>query len=65
MKNSMEIISKFIKNNIFPIIIGLFFYSGYLYFTYSGNRICDCESTEKYSSSQSGHRSSVNRFYHK
>ncbi|TGD57644.1 hypothetical protein [Flavobacterium humi] len=61
----MENIFKFIKSNVWAIVIGLFFYSVYLYFTFSGNRICDCEKTEKYNSSQTGRRGSINHFYHK
>jgi hypothetical protein len=59
MKGSFD----FIKNNLGAVAIGLFCFAAYLYFAYSGNRICDCETTEKYSSS--GSRSSVNHFYHK
>ncbi|OXA83791.1 hypothetical protein DBR27_04265 [Flavobacterium sp. HMWF030] len=59
MKNVFD----FIKNNLLAAIIGIFCFAAYLYFAYSGNRICDCETTEKYSTS--GTRSSVNHFYHK
>ncbi|MCC9072154.1 hypothetical protein LNQ49_11235 [Flavobacterium sp. F-65] len=59
----MKVIFDFIKNNLAAVVIGLFCFIAYLYFAYSGNRICDCETTEKYSTS--GNRSSVNRFYHK
>ncbi|MRX39166.1 hypothetical protein GJU43_07765 [Flavobacterium sp. LC2016-23] len=61
--NSMKNIIDFIKNNIAATLIGLFCFGVYLYFAYSGNRICDCESTESYTTA--GNRSSVNRFYHK
>lgn len=59
MKNTFD----FVKNNLVAIAIGLLCFGVYLHFAYSGNRICDCESTERYSSS--GNRSSINRFYHK
>ncbi|WP_243860434.1 hypothetical protein [Flavobacterium poyangense] len=59
----MKNIFDFIKSNVAALVIGLFSFGVYLYFAYSGNRICDCETTESYSSS--GNRSSVNRFYHK
>lgn len=59
MKNIID----FLKNNLAALAIGLFCFGVYLYFAYSGNRICDCETTEKYSTS--GTRSSVNHFYHK
>lgn len=60
----MENLMQFIKNNIWPIAIGLVAYGAFLFFTYSGNRMCDCESTEKYNPNPGG-RTSVNRFYHK
>lgn len=60
----MKNISDFIKNNLIAAAIALFCFVAYLYFAYSGNRICDCETTEKYSTA-SGSRSSVNHFYHK
>ena len=59
----MREIFDFIKNNLAATAIGLLCFATYLYFAYSGNRICDCESTEKYSTS--GSHSSINRFYHK
>lgn len=59
----MENILDFIKKNLAALTIGLFCFAAYLYFAYSGNRICDCETTEKYSAS--GSRGSVNHFYHK
>jgi hypothetical protein len=65
MKNSMEEIYKFFKKNVIAITMGLAIYFMYLYFAYAGNRICDCETTEKYSSSQAAGRGSVNHFYHK
>ena len=61
----MDNIFRFLKNNIVAIGLGLMFYSIYLYFAFSGNRICDCETTEKYSTNQTRTHRSVNRFYHK
>ncbi|KGO80953.1 hypothetical protein IP98_01340 [Flavobacterium cauense R2A-7] len=61
----MDTISKLIKSNFIAIAIGLFFYLLFLYFTYSGNRICDCESTEDYNPGRSSGHTAVNRFYHK
>lgn len=60
----MEKVNQFIKENYIILIIGAVFYSLYLYSTFEGNLICDCESTENYKPSNTGH-SSVNRFYHK
>lgn len=60
----MENVLKFLKENVWLIAIGLAIYASFLIFTYSGNRMCDCETTEKYHPNQGG-RSSVNRFYHK
>lgn len=60
----MEAIIKFIKGNIIAVIIGLFFYALFLYYTYAGNRMCDCETTEQYNPNQTGN-TGVNRFYHK
>jgi hypothetical protein len=49
----------------FPaLLVGAFMYGIYLFYTYSGSRICDCEKTENYRPS-SGGRLGVNRFYHK
>lgn len=59
----LEMIIKFIRQNWIALSIGLFAYSMYLYFTYAGNRICDCESTER--SAPAARGTSVNRFYHK
>ena len=60
----MDDIFKFIRGNIWLIVVGLVVYASFLIFTYSGNRMCDCETTEKYNPTQNG-RTSVNRFYHK
>lgn len=60
----MEKALSFVKENYLALLIGLFFYGIFLYYTIEGNRLCDCESTEDYKPTNSGH-SSVNRFYHK
>ncbi|KAF2332286.1 hypothetical protein [Flavobacterium ginsenosidimutans] len=59
----MKRISDFFSNNWAPLAIGFFCFGVYMYFTLAGNRICDCETTEKYSTA--GSRTSFNRFYHK
>ncbi len=62
----MEKVLGFIKNNYIALLIGALFYVLYVHAAVSGNRICDCESTEKYNSSSTGtHRFVGNRFYHK
>lgn len=63
--NNMETIIKFIKQNAIGLGIGAVFYTVFLVFTYSGNRICDCETTENYKPSTYGRGTSVSRFYHK
>ncbi|MFT3794977.1 hypothetical protein [Flavobacterium sp.] len=60
----MEDIISFIKQNVWLIVVGLAFYATFLVFTYTGNRMCDCEKTENYNPNPHG-RTSVNRFYHK
>ena len=59
----MRTIINFIKENIWMVIAGLVVYASFLFFTYSGNRMCDCETTDSYQPAHN--RTSVNRFYHK
>jgi len=59
----MKRISDFFNNNWASLAIGFFCFGVYMYFALAGNRICDCETTEKYSTA--GSRTSYNRFYHK
>lgn len=47
----------FLKNNILSVIIGIIVFSTYTYYTYSGDRICNCEKVEKERNNR------VNRFY--
>lgn len=62
----MEKVTAFLKTNYIAIIIGVLFYGLYLHAAMEGNRLCDCESTEKYNPHTSGSRGvHVNRFYHK
>jgi hypothetical protein len=57
---------KFIKENYIALGVAVILYVVYLQFTFAGNRICDCETTEKYAPGRtSGHRTGVTRFYHK
>lgn len=60
-------VKEFITNNKWPLLIGVAAYGMFLFFTISGNRICDCVSTEKVSSNanNSGRVGGVSRFYHK
>ena len=58
-------IKEFFANNKWPILMGVAVYGMFLYFTISGNRICDCVSTEKTNSNTTSGRVGVSRFYHK
>lgn len=62
--NDMEEIIKFTRKNYIALGLGLIVYAVYFQFTYAGNRVCDCETTENYSS-KTGGAHTVNRFYHK
>lgn len=57
----------FIKNNIFAFTIAIPVFLLFIFFTYKGNRICDCKSTEKFENGSTSTRgnSGVHRFYHK
>lgn len=64
----MDKVLHFIKSNYIALGVAAVFYVIYLQFTIAGNRICDCENTEKYQAgnSRSGiYRGGVSRFYHK
>lgn len=61
-------IKNFIAQNWLAFSFGMLILTGFLYFSYSGNRFCDCTSTERYkegthSRTYVGHSSS--RYYHK
>lgn len=61
-------VGSFIKKNYIALGLGVISYAVYLLFTFTGNRICDCETTEKVKSGSSHstyYRGGVNRFYHK
>ena len=58
-------IKEFIIRNKWAMLIGVCAYTLFLYFSYSGNRICDCQSTEKYNDSSTRSGRTVSRFYHK
>ncbi|QEE49083.1 hypothetical protein FUA48_05660 [Flavobacterium alkalisoli] len=65
---NIEKIKYYVKNNYPAFIIGVFFLLLFLQFTFAGNRICDCEKTEKYNSASNRTHSragGVNHFYHK
>ena len=57
------VVLRFIKNNWIALGIGLLAYFLYLYFAFAGNRICDCETTERTGPAARG--TAINRFYHK
>jgi hypothetical protein len=59
-------ITGFLKQNYIAFIVGICFFALYLFFTFSGNRLCGCEDTEKYNPRRTGgtyYR--TNRIYHK
>lgn len=58
-------IKTFFANNKWSILIGIAVYGLFLFFTFSGNQICDCVPTEKSSAQSSSSRAGVTRFYHK
>lgn len=59
----MEKATSFLRQYGWAIGFGALFYGVFLYYTLSGNRLCDCKSTENYSNS--AHSRGINRFYHK
>lgn len=59
----MEIVIKFIKQNWIALSIGMLAYGVYIYFAFAGNRICDCETTER--TAPGARNTTINRFYHK
>ncbi|AWM13865.1 hypothetical protein DI487_08330 [Flavobacterium sediminis] len=61
----MEKLISFLVNNKMSLLIALLFYTLYAYYTYAGNRICDCESTENYKQTNYNNHRTINSFYHK
>lgn len=59
----MEKLTHFIRENKLALILGALFYAYFLYSSVAGNRICDCESTQEYRSSNVV--TTRNHFYHK
>ncbi|WP_428223782.1 hypothetical protein [Flavobacterium sp.] len=56
----------FIIKNKWALLISVLGYLFFMYFSYEGNRICDCASTQNYSNGDTSHRGThINRFYHK
>ncbi|MFP5438609.1 MAG: hypothetical protein ACLGH8_12530 [Bacteroidia bacterium] len=61
----------FFKSNAIALGIAVLVYAYYLYTAFSGGRICDCDTTEKYNGGQRAMRGShvrtggVHGFYHK
>ncbi|WP_396149592.1 hypothetical protein [Flavobacterium sp.] len=56
---------QYLLNNKWAFVLALLVYSLFLVYSFTGSRICDCESTEKYNSGSSRGHNTVNRFYHK
>jgi hypothetical protein len=48
---------RFFKSNILAVIVGIIMFTTYTYYTFSGDRICNCEKVEK------ERRTRLNRFY--
>lgn len=63
--NMKETIFTYIKQNKWPLLLGVILYAFFLKFVIEGNRICDCTTVEKYGTSNSGSRTHINRIYHK
>lgn len=65
---TMENILSYIRRNWILLAFGFSFLLWYVYLSYSGNQLCDCEKTEKYQEgnarSSSGGRTFY-RYYHK
>lgn len=62
------VVLNFIKRNYIALLVAGLLYAVYLQFTFAGNKMCDCETTEKSAPGRttSGHRTvGVTRFYHK
>lgn len=59
----MENILYYIKRNWILLAFGLSFLLWYVYLSYSGNQLCDCEKTEKYQEGSSRTSSSGRTFY--
>ncbi len=57
-------LKNFIIANKSVVLLGLVVYAIFLFFTISGNQICDCVATEKSTSGTRTHVG-VTRFYHK
>ncbi|MES2486651.1 MAG: hypothetical protein V4581_11990 [Bacteroidota bacterium] len=60
----------FLRQNYISFLIGACFFAVYLFFTFSGNRLCGCAPAEKYkptsgSGAHRGYYGGANRFYHK
>jgi hypothetical protein len=63
----MQKILLYFKRYWLLITFGFFFLAWYMYLSYTGNQLCDCEKTEKYqegNSRTSGVRTFY-RYYHK
>jgi hypothetical protein len=64
----MSRVFNYIKENWFLFVIGGMFLSWFVYLTYAGNQVCDCEKTEIYRDGTTrSHtaRAGFYRYYHK
>lgn len=64
----MSVVFNYLKENWFVFLVGGIFLTWFIYLTYEGNQVCDCEKTETYRDGTTrSHTSRVGfyRFYHK
>ncbi|VXC02475.1 conserved hypothetical protein [Flavobacterium sp. 9AF] len=58
-------LKKYIFNNKLPIVLVIMVLAVYLFSTFSGNRICNCEKTEKEKRTRSSRIYNSNSYHHK
>ena len=61
----MNSLKDYIFNNKLPVLIAIVLISSYLFSTMSGNRICNCEKTEKEKRTRSSRIYNSNSYNHK
>lgn len=61
----MNTIKYYMLNNKMPILVAMMVIAAYLFSTISGNRICDCEKTEKEHRTRSSRIYNSNSYNHK
>ncbi|WP_445711402.1 hypothetical protein [Flavobacterium sp.] len=61
----MNTFKQYIFNNKLPLLVVVFVIATYLFSTMSGNRICNCEKTEKEKRTRSSRVYNSNSYNHK